>query len=235
MSGPPSPWSVDELAGLVGLTVRTTRYYASLGLIPPPSGRRGRISTYDDRHRIRLMMIRTMQDRGFSLTGIEQQLRRIRPETEPEELELRLALVSSWAPAPPEVLDRAELEERAERVLSDEDLGVLEQLGALRPVEHGYEIRPTFEVGVGLLDLKIPLHATAAAGTAIREAMDDLARRLNQIMRTEVIAPFREHNHELTDGADLEDMMSSLRRLTLDAVVANFQAAANKLTDTTGS
>jgi hypothetical protein len=38
-------WSIDELAARVGLTVRTTRYYASMGLIPPPSGRRGRIAT----------------------------------------------------------------------------------------------------------------------------------------------------------------------------------------------
>ena len=28
--------TVDELAAAVGLTVRTTRYYASLGLLPPP-------------------------------------------------------------------------------------------------------------------------------------------------------------------------------------------------------
>jgi MerR family regulatory protein len=31
--------TIDELAMAVGLTVRTTRYYASLGLIPPPERR----------------------------------------------------------------------------------------------------------------------------------------------------------------------------------------------------
>ena len=34
--------TIDQLAGSTGLTVRTTRYYASLGLLPPPI-RRGRM------------------------------------------------------------------------------------------------------------------------------------------------------------------------------------------------
>jgi DNA-binding transcriptional MerR regulator len=37
--------TVDELAAAAGLTVRTTRYYASLGLLPPPT-RQGRLAYY---------------------------------------------------------------------------------------------------------------------------------------------------------------------------------------------
>ncbi len=33
--------TVDELAAVTGMTVRTTRYYAGLGLLPPPSGAAG--------------------------------------------------------------------------------------------------------------------------------------------------------------------------------------------------
>ena len=35
-------WTVDELAALVGSTVRTIRYYSTLGILPPPE-RRGRM------------------------------------------------------------------------------------------------------------------------------------------------------------------------------------------------
>ena len=42
-----------ELAAVTGMTVRTTRYYAGLGLLPPPS-RRGRIAYYTEQHRARL-------------------------------------------------------------------------------------------------------------------------------------------------------------------------------------
>lgn len=225
-------WTVDELAARVGLTVRTTRYYASLGLIPPPSGRRGRIAIYDDRHRVRLELIRVMQERGFALAGIEQQLRRIHPDTPADELELRLAMLSSWAPPPREIVTRAELDQRAERDLTEENISMLERLGTIRrDGADGYELMPTFAVGVGLLDLKIPPSAAQAAGEAIREAMDDLVERLREIMRTEVIEPFRARTHPATDAAELERMMTGLRQLTLDAVVGNFQQAANRLTE----
>ena len=39
--------TIDELSSAVGLTVRTTRYYASLGLIPAPI-RQGRVACYDE-------------------------------------------------------------------------------------------------------------------------------------------------------------------------------------------
>jgi DNA-binding transcriptional MerR regulator len=225
-------WTIDELAGRVGLTVRTTRYYASLGLIPPPSGRRGRIAIYDDRHRVRLELIRVMQERGFALSGIEQQLRRIPPDTPAGELELRLAMLSSWAPPPREIVTRDELAARAERDLTDEDVSMLERLGTIRREgEDRYEVMPTFAVGVGLLDLDIPPSAAQAAGEAISDAMDDLVERLRDIMRTEVLEPIRARRHPVTDAAELERMMTGLRQLTLDAVVGNFQQAANRLTE----
>jgi len=65
--------TVDELAARVGLTVRTTRYYAGLGLLPPPV-RRGRIAWYGAEHVARLELIRALQDHGFTLAAIERYL-----------------------------------------------------------------------------------------------------------------------------------------------------------------
>lgn len=224
-------WSIDELAQHVGLTSRTTRYYASLGLIPPPTGRRGRVAVYDDRHRVRLMMICTMQERGFSLAGIEQQLRRLPDDTPPEELQLRLVLVSSWAPPPIEVVDRVGLETRSGRTLSDEEIDMLELLGTLKRRDDGFQVFPTFKVGVGLLDARIPISAAEAAGSVIRDAMSDLVLRLSDIMRNEVVGPYRAHNLLDGDAKELEVMLTSLRQLTLEAVVANYQHATNRLSD----
>ena len=120
----------------------------------------------------------------------------------PEELELRLAMVSSWAPPPPEVVDREALDVRAGRTLTGEEIGMLERLGTLRRREDGYEVMPTFQVGVGLLDLRIPMSTAEAAGNAIREAMNDLVQRLSVIMRTEIIEPFRAHSHTVTDAVE---------------------------------
>jgi DNA-binding transcriptional MerR regulator len=63
--------TVDELAAATGMTVRTTRYYAGLGLLPAPE-RRGRMAYYGPEHRARLELIRSLQDHGFTLAALER-------------------------------------------------------------------------------------------------------------------------------------------------------------------
>jgi DNA-binding transcriptional MerR regulator len=222
-------WTVDELAGLVGSTVRTIRYHTSLGLLPPPE-RRGRMAYYDDRHRARLELVQTMQDQGLSLAAIEQHLSRLHDDSPVGEIEMRRALVSSWAPIPPAAVDRDELERRAGRALTVRDLRTLERLGTIRAVDDKYEAGPTFEVGVDLLDLDIPVASMEAAGEAIRRHMDALILELRDILRVQVLAPLRAQQAE-TDPDEFARTMTRLRQLTLDAVVGNFQQAANGLVD----
>lgn len=222
-------WTVDELAALVGLTVRNIRYYATLGLIPSPE-RRGRQAFYDGRHRSRLDLLRTMQEQGLSLAAIEQQFARIPEDCPVSELEMRRALVSSWAPMPHEFIDADELERRAARKLSVREIATLERLGHVRAVSGGFELGATFKVGVELLDLDIPVESMVAAGDAIRAHMDALALELREIMRTQVLAAARAR-HGDTNNAEFAATMTRLRQLTFDAVVGSFQEAANGLVD----
>ena len=62
-------WSIDELAGLVGVPTRTVREYRTLGLIEPPR-KEGRVGRYDHSHRHRLELIARLQQRGYSLAAI---------------------------------------------------------------------------------------------------------------------------------------------------------------------
>lgn len=222
-------WTIDELAHAVGMTVRTIRYYASLGLLPAPE-RRGRMAYYDDRHRARLELVQTMQDQGLNLAAIEQHLSRLSPDASVEDIELCRALVSSWAVVPPVAVDKAELERRAGRSLTSDDLATLERLGTVRSVDGGYEAGPTFEVGVDLLDLDIPLTSMETAGDAIRRHMDALVLELSDILRHQVLDPMLDHEVE-ADPALFAGTMTRLRQLTLNAVVGNFQAALNGLVD----
>jgi DNA-binding transcriptional MerR regulator len=66
-------WSVDELAGLSGLPVRTIREYQSMKLLDPPD-RRGRVGVYRAQHLARLRLIGRLQGRGYSLAGIRDLL-----------------------------------------------------------------------------------------------------------------------------------------------------------------
>jgi DNA-binding transcriptional MerR regulator len=64
-----SEWTIDELATLVGLPVRTIREYQTLGIVPAPR-RRGRVGVYGANHLRRLDLIARLRDRGYSLAGI---------------------------------------------------------------------------------------------------------------------------------------------------------------------
>lgn len=62
-------WTIDELAGLAALPVRTIREYQSLGIVPAPR-RHGRVGLYGASHFRRLQLIARLRDRGYSLAGI---------------------------------------------------------------------------------------------------------------------------------------------------------------------
>lgn len=222
--------TIDELASGAGLTVRTTRYYASLGLLPAPV-RRGRVAYYTDRHRVRLDLIRTMQDRGLTLAAIEQYLRAMPEDTPIRDVELRRSLIASWAPLPPTALDRAGLEKRAGRKLTDAEIDYLVEGGHLARTSDGFESRATLEVALAVLELDLPLQSIEAAGAAIRRHMEDLALELRGVLRTYVLPEVRARLNASDDTAEFERTMSRLRQLTLEAVASNFQTATDGLVD----
>jgi len=67
------PMRVAEIAELTGTTVRTVRYYHSLGLLPVP-GERGGWRDYDLSHVARLSRIRWLVQAGVSLETIKRVL-----------------------------------------------------------------------------------------------------------------------------------------------------------------
>lgn len=65
--------TIDELATEVGMTVRNVRAYASRGLIPAPRIE-GRTGYYGDVHAKRLLLVRELVDRGYTLAAVEKAL-----------------------------------------------------------------------------------------------------------------------------------------------------------------
>lgn len=220
--------TVDELAAATGMTVRTTRYYAGLGLLPPPE-RRGRMAFYGPAHRARLELIRALQDHGFTLAAIEKYLARLPEDASVEDLAVQRAMMTSWTTEPRESLTRRQLESKAGRALSTEDLENLVSVRALRRDGDRFEVLAPFAAAVRTLDLDIPVDAFVKASTAISRHMEALADELTAVVRDELIAPFREQEHTAEDAARFEHTFSQLRQLTLEAVVAGFQHAANEV------
>ena len=221
--------TIDELALAGGMTVRTTRYYASLGLLPPPI-RRGRLAYYSDVHLARLELVRALQDHGFTLAAIEKYIKRIPEDASVEDLAMQRAMLTSWAPGPREELTRRQLEKRAGRKLGDDQLERLVLTGAVaRTPDGGYELLPAFCVGVQMLDMDIPVDSIVAASEAITRHMDALADELTDILHTRVLEPYRRTKFAEVDAAKVESTMAKLRQLTLEALVSGFQRAANQV------
>lgn len=220
--------TIDQLALSAQMTVRTTRYYASLGLLPPPL-RRGRLAYYSAVHLARLELIRALQDHGFTLAAIERYMKRLPGDASVEDLAIQRAMLTSWAPGPREELTRRQLEKRADRPLGDDQVEQLVITGAVAPTDRGYEVLPGFDVGVQMLDMDLPLDSIAAASEAITRHMDALADELTDILRTQVLAPYRRREPADIDAVKFESTMSRLRQLTLQAVVSGFQRAADQV------
>ncbi|HEX2895409.1 MAG TPA: MerR family transcriptional regulator [Marmoricola sp.] len=221
--------TVDELAAATGLTVRTTRYYAGLGLIPAPT-RRGRMAYYSSQHRARLELIRALQDHGFTLAAIEKYLARLPEDASVEDLAVQRAMLTSWKSGGHEVVTRRQLEARVGHKVDAGQLGRLEAMMAIRPVADGrFEVLPAFDVGVKSLDLDIPVDSLVAAGEAINRHMDALADELTAILKDRVLAPYLVSAKTEADKVRFEHTMSRLRQLTLEAVVSGFQRAANQV------
>ena len=219
--------TIDELALAVGLTVRTTRYYASLGLIPPPE-RRGRVGYYGPRHRARLELIRELQGHGYALTAIERHLKRLRDDASVEEITAQRILLAPWVPDAGEEVDRKTLQQRMGQRLTAETIEGLTKIGAIEPAGRGrFRITPTLDVAIQLLDLSLPLDSVIEAGEAIDRATSELADELNRILRHQIVQPYREQ-HEGSTG-DLARTVERLRPLTIQAIVTGFQRAANRI------
>lgn len=224
-----APLTVDELAAEAGMTVRTVRYYAGLGLIPPPV-RRGRLAFYSEVHVARLKLVRALQDHGLSLTAIEHYLARIPADSGADELAVQRLALSTWSPQPAERMPRAELGRRAGRAVDRATLDVLLAIGVVQQDGDEVELLPGFDATLKVLELGISVDGITAAGSAIQRHTAALAEELTEVFASRVIGPYRAQTHHTAEeAAAFQAAIVQLRELTLEAVVTGFQRAANEV------
>ena len=71
----PTNWKLDELASEAGVSARTVRYYVQRGLLPAPTFR-GKDSSYERVHLVRLRAIKRLHERFLPLDAIQAELDR---------------------------------------------------------------------------------------------------------------------------------------------------------------
>lgn len=217
--------TVDELAARTGMTVRTVRFYASEGLLPPPR-RRGRIAYYDAGHRMRLELIRTLQDHGYTLAAIERVLARIPVDASPAEYAVQAAVLAPWLPDQIEVLDRPGLERRAGRALTEDDLAYLLSVGAVEDAgDERYRAAPAvLGHAVDLLHLPVSTEALTEAAALIRAHASAVADGLTDVFIRAIWGPYQrgELAHE-----EVVALLDRMRPLAVQALVSSFTNAAD--------
>jgi DNA-binding transcriptional MerR regulator len=159
--GPAAPrYRAADLAAEVGISVQLLRSYQSKGLVPPPR-HEGRVAWYGPHHRERLLHIRHLKERGFSLRMIAEAL--------DERPEAPVALVEER-----EVLRLTEVAERSG--VPVEVLRALEASGLLRP--HHLEDGDRYSDA----DVRFVRNVLTLLGVGL--SLDDLMRIARQQLET---------------------------------------------------
>ncbi|MBC7630133.1 MerR family transcriptional regulator [Aeromicrobium sp.] len=224
---PAETLSVEQLATRVGMSVRTVRFYAGRGLIPPPR-REGRNGYYGPDHIARLELVRELQAHGFTLSAIERYLENIPESAPPERVALHRTLLAPWTTDLPETVTRDELQVRTGRPLSDDDLELLVAIGVVEPTPDDdiFRVAPAhLAVGVQFLETEMPIDVALAARKIFDAAGKKAAHDVTELFRTLWWPALR------SSGRSAEDITSQVERfkpLTIQALVTAYETAVDE-------
>ncbi|MFT2014468.1 MerR family transcriptional regulator [Streptomyces sp. 796.1] len=217
--------TIDELAARAGVTVRTVRFYGTRGLLPPPLIGPRRVGRYGPEHLSRLALIEELQHHGMTLAAIERYLQQLPPDISAHDLAIHRALVASWTPDAAAETDRAALERRAGRALTEEDLDRLAAMDVLERTADPevFRVDPAIlHLGIRLLDVPIPLETVRAARAVVLDHSRTAARELSRLFRDEVWGPHRA-GQPAPDLSAMRSLSAHMQPMVVQALVTAFQ------------
>ncbi|MBB6628068.1 MerR family transcriptional regulator [Nocardioides sp. KIGAM211] len=218
--------TLDELTNRVGMSVRNIRFYTTKGLVPPPI-RRGRSGYYTPDHVARLELVQELQSHGFTLSAISTYVANIPRDATPEDIALQRAMLAPWQHEAPIEMSRADLDKRAGRPLTDEDLTTLAALGVVFPVRRGrFQVAVSqLSVGLGLLDLGFPTEAALAAADVYAAHGRAIAEELYEVFRTKAWPVYKESG---TSPERVREVVERLKPLSIASLVQAYESAMDE-------
>ena len=217
--------TLDELTKRVGMSVRNVRFYTTKGLVPPPI-RRGRSGYYSADHVARLELVQELQSHGFTLAAIERYVAGIPDRRHPRGHRAARAPCSRpGSPTCPSRWTTTELEAKAGRALSDEDVATLQALGSCCGAAARRTTSPVNQlaIGVGLLDLGFPREVAVAAAAVYQEHGEQMAKELYEVIRDK-LAPLLRATHQ---SEHFREVMERLKPLSVGGLVTAYESAVD--------
>ncbi len=218
--------SLEELTERVGVSVRNVRFYTSRGLLPSPI-RIGRSGFYSDDHVVRLELVQELQNHGFTLSAIERFMARIPENASPETIALHRTLLAPIA-EPAELVTPAELEVRAGRPLSQNDVDVLEQFGAvMRNADGSYLVSGTLlTIALQLVQVGWPVRAAQLTAEVFRNHGRAIAEELTEIFQQYAWPAMQESG---AGHDEQREILQQLKPMTIAALVTAYEEAVDEM------
>ena len=135
-------------------------------------------------------------------------------------------MLAPWLSDQTEHCDRAGLERRAGRRLSDEDLAYMAQTGAIEASGDGYRVHPAMlGHAIELLMLPVPPDVLHASAALIDEHATAVADGLAEVFVESIWGPYRrgELDHE-----QVVAMLTRMRPMAVQGLVSAFGRAADR-------
>jgi DNA-binding transcriptional MerR regulator len=219
-------FTLEELTGRVGMSVRNVRFYTTKGLVPPPI-RRGRSGYYTPDHVARLELVQELQSHGFTLSAIERYVANIPPDATPADIALQRTMLAPWQHESPIEMSRADLDRRAGRRLTDDDLTTLAALGVVFPGKRGkHQVAVSqLSIGLGLLDLGFPTEAALAAAEVYAAHGRQIAEELYEVFRTKAWPVYKESG---TSPEKVREVVERLKPLSIASLVQAYESAMDE-------
>ena len=224
--------TIDQLAAAVNMTVRNVRAYAGRGLIPAPR-LVGRTGYYGPEHVSRLMLIRDLLDRGYTLAAVENVLERHTTATAGHALDLLhtledpLGQTEETEEMSVEALLRlADVEHETEFLDQLVDLGLVERVDETRV----RLMRPrVVRAGAKAMALGFDRGSVLALFPLLEDQLRVIAQRFVDEFRGQVWKPFAEAGMPEDRWPAMLDSIRTLLPVASQAVLAVFRDELNKV------
>ncbi|SKB08693.1 MerR family transcriptional regulator [Aeromicrobium choanae] len=219
-------FTVDVLAERASMTVRNVRAYSTRGLIDPPR-LEGRTGYYTQKHLQRLILIRTLLGRGFTLAAIEDAILKSPSTASNVALDLLNIFEVDDAQDPTEIISRAELASLSglgpDHKLIDQmiELGLLEHVDddSVRMLEPSV-VRP------GAASVAIGLNPDSVVDIVphMREHLEQISDRFVHHVSRDVAQPFLDAGLPQEEWPAVFEKIDQLIPIASQVVVAMFRS-----------